>query len=114
MNDFRQFVYSLGLVFACFSLDCRKLTAEPAPAPAPRPAKIEVAETLYEGGLKPGWQDWGWGSHELSSGPARINMTNYGGWILHHDPLQERYGGLSFRMLAPASFGTFLQVQVAN
>jgi len=118
MNDLPRFVYSLSLAFAFLSLDCRKLTAEPAPAPAsapaPRPATFEVAETLYEGELKPGWQDYGWGPHELSGGPARINMTNYGGWILHHDPLQARYGGLSFRMFAPASFGNFLQVQVAN
>ncbi|HET7543380.1 MAG TPA: glycoside hydrolase family 44 protein [Polyangiaceae bacterium] len=109
-----QFIYTLSLAFACLCLDCRKLTAEPAPAPSPRPAAIESAETLYDGGLKPGWQDYGWGTHEISTGPARINMSNYGGFILHHDPLQARYGGLSFRMLAPATFGNFLQVQVVN
>jgi len=113
-----RFAYSLSLVFACVSLDCRKLTAKPAPAPAaaaaPRPTTVEPAETLYDAGLKSGWQDYGWGAHDLSSGPARINLSNYGGFILHHEPLQARYGGLSFRMLAPASFGNFLQVQVTN
>jgi len=114
MNDLSRFVCSLSLVFACLSLDCRKLTAEPAPSPTPRPAAFEVAETLYDGGLKSGWQDYGWGPHDLSGPTARINVSNYGGFILHHDALQGRYGGLSFRMLAPASFGSFLQVQVVN
>jgi hypothetical protein len=109
-----RFVYLLSVVFACLSLDCRKLTAQPAPTPAARPAQIEIAETLYDGGLKSGWQDYGWGAHELSSGPARINLSNYGGFILHHEPLQGRYGGLSFRMLAPATFGNFLKVQLVN
>lgn len=97
-------------IFACLSLDCHKLTAEPAP----RPATLDPAETPYDGGLKPGWQDWGWGAHQLAGGPARINLSQYGGWILHHDPLSTHFGALSFRMLAPASFGTFLQVQLAN
>ncbi len=105
-----RLVFSACVIFTCLSLGCRKLTAEPAP----RPASFEAAETIYDGGLKPGWQDWGWGAHDLSSGPARINLSQYGGWILHHDPLQGRYGGLVFRMLAPASFGSFLQVRLAN
>jgi Glycoside hydrolase family 44 len=105
-----RLITSVCLVFGFLSLDCRKLTAEPAR----RPASFEVAESVYDGGLKPGWQDWGWGAHDLSKGPAQINLGNYGGWILHHDSLQIRYGGLVFRMLAPSTFGTFLQVQLAN
>ena len=105
-----RIAFAACVAFACLSLDCRKLTAEPAP----RPASFEAAETVYDGGLKAGWQDWGWGTHDVASGPARINFSQYGGWILHHDSLQSRYGGLVFRMLAPASFGTFLQVQVQN
>jgi hypothetical protein len=54
-----RFVYLLSVAFACLSLDCRKLTAKPAPvaapAPTPRPAKIETAEVLYDAGLKSGW-----------------------------------------------------------
>ena len=98
------------VVFACLSLDCHKLTAQPSP----RPASFEVAETLYDGGLKPGWQDWGWGPHDLSKGAARINLSQYGGWILHHDLIQSRYGGFVFQMLAPSNLGTFLQVQLKN
>jgi hypothetical protein len=97
-------------IFATLSLDCRKLTAEPAAQAKP----LEVAETLYEGSLKPGWQDWGWGSHDLTSGAARINLSQYGGWILHHDVLSTQFSGLVFRMFAPSSYGNFLQVQLAN
>ncbi len=97
-------------LFICLTLDCRKLTAEPAP----RPATFEAAETIYDGGLKPGWQDWGWGTHQLSGGPARIDLSKYGGWIVHHDPLATHFGGLVFQMFAPSSYGTFLQVQLAN
>ncbi len=44
-NHLPRFAYWLGLVFACLSLDCRTLTAQPSPAP--RPATFEIAETLY-------------------------------------------------------------------
>jgi len=100
----------LGVAFATLTLDCHKLTA----APAPRPATFEVAETIYDAALKPGWQDWGWGTHDLSKGAARISLAQYGGFILHHDPLSVRFGGLVFQMLAPAAYGNFLQVQLAN
>lgn len=98
------------VAFATISFGCRKLTAKPAP----RPATFEVAETLYDGGLKGAWQDWGWGRHDLSQGPARIDLSQYGGWIVHHEPVATRYGAFVFRMLAPATFGKFLHVQVAN
>ena len=111
---------TLGIVV----LDCQPLPAEPGPkaAPhaaatstsAPAPAPTDGAEVIYDAGLKSGWQDWGWGAHQLSAGPARINLSQYGGWILHHDALSQRFGAVSFRMLAPSSFGTFLQVMLAN
>jgi hypothetical protein len=108
----------LGAVLGTLSLDCHRLTAQPAqpaaPARAAAGATLEVAETIYDAGLRSGWQDWGWGAHELPSAPARINLSQYGGWILHHDALSTRFGGFAFRMLAPASFGSFLQVQLAN
>ncbi|MEO8904998.1 MAG: glycoside hydrolase family 44 protein [Polyangiaceae bacterium] len=103
-------------------MDCQPLTAEPAPkAPSPAAAAtatatagVDGSAVIYDAGLKGGWQDWGWGAHELPAGPARINLSQYGGWILHHDALNTRFGSLTFRMLAPSSFGSFLQVQLAN
>lgn len=104
------------LVTASLSLDCRRLTAEPAKAQpvAPRPTTIVADDTIYDGGLKAGWQDWGWGAHDLSAGAAKINLSNYGGWILHHDPQAKRYGGISFRMRAPKTAGQFLEVRLAG
>lgn len=99
-----------SIAFSCSMLSCRKLVAEPAP----RPATFEVGETLYDGKLGPGWQDWGWGSHDLSKGVARISLGNYGGWILHHDTLQARFGALVFRFQPPPGATSFLQVHLAN
>src|ERR1700760_5199820 len=35
---------------------------------SPRPERWQLGEMIYDGGLRPGWQDWGWGAHELSAG----------------------------------------------
>lgn len=67
---------------------------------------------IYDGALAPGWQDWGWGPHELGKGAARLNMTNYGGWILWQQGLSGPFGGVAFRLRAPAAFGNFLQVRL--
>ncbi len=103
------------LFSACLELACigsrSGVTHAQALTPASEPL---VAELIYDAGLRPGWQDWGWGMHQLSVGPALINFSQYGGWILHHDPLTVKFGGLSFQMQAPASYGKFLQVQLAN
>jgi hypothetical protein len=102
-----------ALAFGTLSLDCRPLTAEPGKAQSV-PQTFVVAESIYDASLKPGWQDWGWGAHDFSTGAARINLSQYGGWILHHEPLSTRFGALVFRMRAPASSGQFLQVRLAN
>jgi len=103
------------VVLASMSLDCRRLTAEPGKAgpPVSRPSNIVVAVAVYDGSLQPGWQDWGWGPHDLSAGAARLNLSQYGGWILHHDPLSTPFGALVFRMRAPASAGRFLEARLA-
>src|SRR4051812_47862906 len=91
----RRRALSFGLLaFATWCVDCRRVTAEPkAGAAAVRPSKIVIAESIYDGKLNAGWQDWGWGAHDLAQGAARINLSNYGGWMLHHDVLSKEYGG---------------------
>jgi hypothetical protein len=74
--------------------------------------ELEIAETAYDGKLASGWDDWGWGPHELGGGPARIVFEGYGGIILHHGELQWRYGGLAFRYKAPEEYADFLQVSL--
>ncbi len=93
--------------------------ARPSAAEAPPPSKpaspsASSEERVYAGGLGPGWQDWGWGRHDLTGPTARIDFSGYGGWILHHEPRSARYGSVSFRISAPASFGDFLELRLAN
>lgn len=81
----------------------------------PRTAKpLEAAETVYDGALTAGWEDWGWGRHELGAGaakgPAKIAFVGYGGWLIHHASLPWRYGGLSLRFKAPEAWGDFLTI----
>jgi hypothetical protein len=75
---------------------------------------IEAAETIYAGQLSPGWDDWGWGPHQLGNGPAKLVLADYGGWLLHHPDLAWRYGGVAFRFKAPAAWGEFLQVNLRH
>lgn len=85
------------------------------PAPLPSWAAFEVAETLYDGKLGAGWQDWGWGPHELPKvGPAKIAFGGYGGVIFRHDALSGQFGVFSFRYKAPAEWGNFLQVSLKS
>ena len=42
----------------------------------------------------------------------RVDISNFGGIIFHHDALRERFGGLLFRYLAPKEWGDFLLVSV--
>jgi hypothetical protein len=63
---------------------------------------LDFSEMAYDGRLQSGWEDWGWGRHDLSSlGPAKIVFTGYGGLILHHQPFAVRFGGVSFRYKLP-------------
>jgi Glycoside hydrolase family 44 len=73
---------------------------------------LEAAEVIYEGKLRPGWDDWGWGPHELGKGPAKIVFQNYGGIMLHHAELPAGFSGLAFRFKAPESWADFLQVSL--
>jgi len=107
----------MGIALLALSTACWKSTAQEnrTPAPVPPPATLVVAESIYDGHLVDGWQDWGWGTHELKKGsPARVNMTNYGGIIFHHDALSMPFGGLVFRVKAPQSFGNFLSVRLGG
>ena len=79
-------------------------------ARARQPQPLEVGELLYDGKLVAGWDDWGWGPHQLGNGPARVTFAGYGGILFHHVQLPSRYGGVAFRYKAPAAWGEFLHV----
>lgn len=87
-----------------------------ASALEPAPAKLTVVEPVYEGALAKGWQDWGWAPRDVGNGPARINMENWGGWILAYPgtAFLGPFGALVFRLRAPADFGEFLEIHLAS
>lgn len=85
-----------------------------APSAMSRPDNDVVLATIYDGALQPGWQDWGWGTHDLTHGAASVDLSNYGGIILHHAAFPKDVEGLAFRMAAPSSFGNFLEVRLGE
>ena len=89
-------------------------SAEPRPAGARTAVPLVVAETVYSGKLAAGWDDWGWGPHDLNNGPARIVFGNYGGIIFHHAPLDANIGAVSFRYRADAGAPEFLAVSLKS
>jgi hypothetical protein len=74
--------------------------------------ELTPAESAYDGKLGKGWDDWGWGPHELGNGPARVVFEGYGGIILHHAELAWQYAGVSFKYKAPEAYGDFLQISL--
>lgn len=74
---------------------------------------LRIAVSIYDGALQPGWQDWGWGPHELSdAGPARIGFAGFGGVVFRREAEELRYGAFTFRYKAP--FEDFLEVVLKN
>lgn len=68
---------------------------------------------VYDGHLLPGWTDYGWAPRQLGPGPARLDLSRYGGWILAHGaPIPEGVSALTFRIDAPRSYGTFIEVRL--
>lgn len=95
------------------------LAAGPVPLARATPAVVPVAAAesgelvVYDGGLKNGWQDWGWAHRTLSPGqPARLNMSRFAGWILALRNINGTFGAVTFRYRAPAAFGSFLEVRL--
>jgi hypothetical protein len=112
-------VLSLVGGFAWMKLAKRKAPGAKRAAPASteprRVTPFEIAESVYDGRLMTGWEDWGWGPHKLpGNGPAEVVFAGYGGIILHHQALPQRFGALVFRYKAPAKFGSFLAVSVTS
>jgi hypothetical protein len=63
-------------------------TARPDAAPSVA-TEIDLSDDdlsdVYRAGLSAEWRDWGWAPRSLDAGkPARINIANYGGWIVKH------------------------------
>ena len=82
---------------------------EPAQSSDPR----QIAEEIYDAGLKNGWQDWGWAPHDLTKdGPVKVRFDNWGGWILAKPGNSGEYGGLLFRIKPVPGQTDFLRVSL--
>ncbi len=97
---------SLRLVLAllCLAPACQaRGAAEPkkAVAPAAPVSWGKPLEWLYQGALKNDWLDFGWSPRELGKGPAKLDLSNYGGWILSKAGSEARFGGLLFKLQSP-------------
>ncbi len=69
--------------------------AEPKATGTAAPRVIEV---LYSGQLQNGWLDYGWSPRTVGTGPAQVDLTNYGGWILGKPGKKQGFGGLRFKV----------------
>ena len=80
-----------------------------------RATRADVAESIYEGGLQNGWQDWGWTPKQMvPNGPAMVRFDQYGGWMLNKTGLQGDFGGVLFRVKEPPGEGEFLEVHLLS
>jgi len=102
-------------LLACLALGCPhshgaglELASSAAALPATRP----IAESVYDGALKSGWEDSGWSPHDLNHGPASIDFSKQGGWMLTKPELKGKFGGLMFRVKAPVGEAEFLEVRL--
>ena len=92
---------------------------EPAvmtPPPVASQSQDEIAEPIFQAGLKEGWQDLGWCPRATpSGGPAQLHFANWGGWILAKPGLEwQTLGSLQFRVKPPVGEGDFLEVRVES
>lgn len=98
-----------GCALGCpHSRSSQPLASTAAALPATRP----IAETIYDGALTSGWEDAGWSPHDLGHGPAKIDFSKHGGWMLAKPNLSGRFGGLVLRVKAPAGEAEFLEVRL--
>jgi hypothetical protein len=67
---------------------------------------------VYDGRFGNEWEDGGWAPRTFAAGPAAIDFSDYGGWIVSHAGVFEHVGGVVFRIKAPAEFGDFLEVRL--
>jgi hypothetical protein len=108
------------VLFASWAVLPRLRRASPAPSASAssRPTRgyreripFDVAEVVLDGKLGKGWEDWGWGQHDLpESGGMRVELGAYGGVILHHDEISASYGALVFRYRASKPYDDLVRV----
>jgi hypothetical protein len=87
----------------------------PSTIAASSAGRSEIVESIYDGGLKNGWQNWGWTPVEMKpSAPAMVRFDQYGGWMLSKVGLGGNFGGLLFRVKEPPGEGEFLEAHLVS
>jgi len=85
-------------------------------APSASAAPVTIAETIYDDKLANGWQDYGWTKREVKgTGPARVDFSKYGGWIIAKPGLSDKgatFGGVTLRVKMPPGEAEFLELRV--
>ena len=72
-----------------------------------------MVEPIWRSGLQGNWADYGWMPHDAKAhAPAEMSLAGRGGWILANPKLKGAFGGLRFKVRAPASLGDFLEVRL--
>lgn len=86
------------------------------PVPTTPVAPEDIAESIYQGGLKGGWEDLGWCRRSTNGpGPAELHLSHDAGWILAKPGLKsDGVGALAFRFRPPAGQAEFLEVRVES
>ncbi len=87
-----------------------------ATGPLHRPADLTAKELIWsDGALQNGWQHYGWSDHQdIPGGPAQVDLSKWGGWIIARPGLTGQFGGVVFRYKAPESYGDFLQLRLSE
>ncbi|MBI5547373.1 MAG: glycosyl hydrolase [Deltaproteobacteria bacterium] len=109
-----------ALLAGCFTIAmptlvcCERAGAEGGLALVGQRAPLGDAptEAIYDSSLASDWKDYGWAPRKLGLGPASLDLSKYGGWIIARPGLKGRYGGLVFRFKAPSQTGDFLEVRL--
>lgn len=105
-------LFSLVLRFAPRTVEPPAVAmAQSNPSSTPREADWKELAVLYRGGFHGGWEDWGWAARDIAAGqPARVNFSNWGGWIIGNRRPTPRFDALQLRIKAP--FVEFLEVRL--
>ena len=101
-----------ALQIACLAIAAEACRTDRGPGTRTTPSPA-VVEKLYGGGLQGGWEDYGWARRKLAAGgPAEIDFSGHGGWIVARPGFRGIVGDLTLRFRAPREHGDFLEVRL--
>jgi hypothetical protein len=72
----------LAVLLVGSSVDVSSATTLARSSAAPSSVVLGDRTTAYDGKLRDGWVDLGWGPRTLNQGPAKVDVGDWQGWIL--------------------------------